>query len=148
MNIRSYNDMRGHITGKNIAMKVLLEKYGTIPEDYAEFWKKEDADFKKDCREFYRYVMKYHVDPLSVPILNDKKVWRTVSTDNGESCTDFIIIPDKGQTDEDIEDFVHTTVYCPKYSYDYSTGRVVTFGFSYRRIKAGILVIHERGIDW
>lgn len=104
-------------------------------------------------------IRKYRNKPVydSVPILNDVKEWRTVSTDNGETCTDFIIIPDKwgelwGTDDEqeiydDIEDFVFSTVGCYS-AYDFPTGRMITLRWSFKRIPCGVAIIHERGIDW
>lgn len=144
-NIHSYRDIRDSVK----IDKKLKEKYGcSVPVC-------TQLDMKSAFRTFYR---KKHDTPvsLSVPLRNNVKAWRTVSADHGESCADFIIIPDKWgnlwETDpdsvtEDIEQFVHDTVYC--YSgYDYPTGKVITLRWSYKRIPAGVAIIHERGIDW
>ena len=143
--IRSYRQIKEAITNTNRVVEIMSKH---MPTDFVDEYKKEAAeDLKKDCREFYKYVCKWHNDPLSVPLRN-KDHWRTVSTDNGENCTDFIILPDNGQTDEDIEDFVHCSVYCPRYSYDFATGRVITLSWHFKRTTYGIIIIHERGIDW
>lgn len=104
-------------------------------------------------------IRRYRNKPVydSVPILNNVKEWRTVSTDNGETCTDFIIIPDKwgelwGTDDEqeiydDIEDFVYSTVGYDS-AYDFPTGRMITLRWGFKRIPCGVAIVHERGIDW
>lgn len=147
MSIRSYNAIKEYINARNIAVGVITKKYGTVPSDVLGFWKNEDIEFKKQCREFYRIVNKYHTDPYSVPVFNDKKSWRSVSTDGGETRTDFIVIPDNGQTDDDIEEFIFTTV-GHKSCYDFSTGQLVTLHYYVERIPLGIKIIHECGIDW
>lgn len=145
--IRSYREIKNHIDGHNIMISEIKKHYnGIIPKEIAQYINEQEKQFKLDCREFYRHICKWHKDFLSVPIRNDKQ-WRTVSDDNGETCTDFIILPNDGQTDEDIEQFVYDTVYCPSY-YDFPTGRMITLHWSFKRIPCGIAIIHERGIDW
>lgn len=157
MSIRSYREMRTEIEVNRVIIHTITAEYnGNIPENELACIKRIEDRFKKDCREFYKHREKYYPDPLSVPLRNNVKAWRTVSADHGESCADFIIIPDTWgelwETDpdsvtEDIEQFVHDTVYC--YSgYDYPTGKVITLRWSYKRTPAGVAIIHERGIDW
>ena len=147
MYIRSYDAIKNYYRGKRIATNALMKKYGRIPEEVAKYVEQEDIEFKKQCREFYRLVNKYHTDPYSVPVFNNEKSWRSVSTDDGETRTDFIIIPDNGQTDEDIEEFIFTTVGHKSY-HDFSTGQLVTLRYYVERIPLGIKIIHECGIDW
>ena len=157
MNIRSYADIKNYYCGRKTLLASLEKFYGSnIPEDVKRYEKDDYNSFKAECRKFYRNNEKYNPDPLSVPIRN-KEQWRTVSSDDGETCTDFIIIPDKwgdlwGTDDEqgiydDIEDFVFSTV--GYYSaYDFSTGRMITLRWSFKRIPCGVAIVHERGIDW
>lgn len=102
------------------------------------------ADFRVACRNIYHRPSK---DRLSVPVSNNKKVWRTIADPEGDTSTDFIIIPDNGQTKEEIEQFVYDTVYCPS-NYCYSTGRVITLSWDYKKLPCGIAIIHRTGIDW
>lgn len=147
--IRSYREIKEEIK-TNHEIDNILSKY-TDEKSIAEisaYKAKREERFKADCKEFYKYVRRWHIDPLSVSIRN-KKQWRTVSDDNGETCTDFIILPDaEGElSDEDIEQFVYDTVYCPSY-YDFPTGKVITLGWHFTRTRCGVVIIHERGIDW
>ena len=102
------------------------------------------ADFRIACRNIYHRPSK---DRLSVPVSNNKKVWRTIADPEGDTSTDFIIIPDNGQTKGEIEQFGYDTVYCPS-NYWYSTGRVITLSWDYKKLPCGIAIIHRTGIDW
>lgn len=107
------------------------------------------SKFKKDCREFYKRQRRWATDPFSVPVLNSKSVWRTVSTDGGETGTDFIIVPDNGQTDEDIKEFVYDTVFCGYGDLLYDcTGEKCTRGWSYRKVACGIVITHDWVYDF
>lgn len=156
MSIRSYRDIKSTIF-HNKALIAHLEKRNIDPKTIEEIKAEQAEDLKKDTREFYHYQQKYYPDPLSVPICNNKKEWRTVSDDNGETCTDFIIIPDRWSdlwgTDEeqeiydDIEDFIFSTVGCYS-AYEFPTGRMITLRWAFKRVPCGVAITHERGIDW
>ncbi len=137
-NVHSYGDI---IFIRSID-NAIEERYGQKTPEWMLF------DRKRAERAVYRrYTRKFSHDPFSVPLCNNHKQWRTVSDNDGETCIDFIIIPDNGHTDEEIEDFVHDTVYCYS-AYDFPTGRMITTFFSYSRVPCGIAIIHHRGIDW
>ena len=147
MYISSYREIKDHIENVNRMVRIFHE-HNRIPESEIQEIKDEYIkDIKTASRDFYRRVNKYHTDPYSVPVFNDKKSWRSVSTDGGETRTDFIVIPDNGQTDDDIEEFIFTTVGHKSY-YDFPTGQLVTLHYYIERIPLGIKIIHECGIDW
>lgn len=116
-------------------------------------------DWKTAVRNvIHRYRNKPVYD--SVPLRNNVKEWRTVADSDGEGATDFIIIPDKwgdlwdSEAEEDyqsiaddIEDFVFSTVGY-RSGYDFPTGKMITMSWHFKRIPAGVAVVHERGIDW
>ena len=148
--LRTYSDVKlAHLVEDDFDRRIKQNR----PE-----WMK--FDLKRAEREVYRkYHKKFSHDPYYVPLLNNSKEWRTVSDDGGESCTDFIIIPntwddelwetEEGyeQINEDIEDFVFSTVGY-RTSYDFSTGLVVTMSWSFKRLSCGVAIVHNRGIDW
>jgi len=112
---------------------------------------------KLAIRDVLNKINSYKQDPLSVPLRNSSKQWRTVSDDDGECSTDFIIIPDKwgdlwGTEDEylisdDIEDFIFTTVGYHS-GYDFPTGKTITLRWSFKRLPCGVGIVHDRGINW
>lgn len=113
-------------------------------------------DWKTAVRNVFR---RYRNKPVynSVPIRNNEKQWRTVADPEGDTCTDFIIIPDRWtelwETDaeeeiyRDIEDFVYSTVGYDS-CYEFPTGQMITLSWSFTRTPAGVVIIHRRGIDW
>ena len=159
MAIRSYREMRTEAEVNRVIIHTIAAEYnGNIPEKVQACIKKIEDGFKKDCREFYKHREKYYPDPLSVPLRNNVKAWRTVADpDEGDCCTDFIIIPDKWQglwdtEDEqtiydEIEQFVYDTVGYDS-PYPYPVGRVITLRWSFVRTPAGIAIVHRRGLDW
>lgn len=152
--ITSYDMLRDLM--ENITKNTDLLREMSVPENEVDkYEKKATAHIKKLAREFYRNQEECHPDPLSVPIANTKHIWRTVSDSDsdgrvcGDSCTDYIIIPNNGQTDEELEEYVQD--HCPYYyrsGYDFPTGRMITYGTSFTRTRLGILITHSRGIDW
>ena len=157
--IRSYKELK---TQREIDRKFIdiLKNNGISGAELEEYTNMIEKDYKKDCREFYEYQRKYCVDPLSVPVRNNDKEWRTVGDDDGEGATDFIIIPDRwgnlwDSEDEydyqsivdDIEDFVYTTIGY-RSGYDFPTGKMITLSWSFHRVPCGVAIIHHRGIDW
>lgn len=110
--------------------------YPTLMKD---LWK----SFKLGARKVYN---SYCYDQLSASIMDS---WRCVSADGGETGYDYTIIPDEGQTDEEIAEYMHDSiVYCghPNSPYD-CTGERVTLWWSFKRTPAGITLIHAWGID-
>lgn len=142
--VHCYRDIKIHM---DITRK-LEQKYNT-PLDPCT-----SLQFKTVCRKIYNQKS---FDRLSAPIANSSKSWRTVADPEGDSCTDFIVIPDRwsdlwGTDDEeqiweDIEDFIYTTVGYQS-GYDFPTGQMITLSWSFKRIPAGVAVVHHRGIDW
>ena len=154
MTIYSYKDiLEERELYRGIANALRADKaYKKESEAIEKSIEKMNINLKKAERIFY----KSFTDSLAIPVTNNVRKWRTISTD-GESATDFIIIPDKWtdlwgteneyEAYEDIENFVFETVGY-KSSYDFPTGQQITFYWSFKRTKAGIAIVHERGIDW
>ena len=156
MSIRCYGDIKSTIRNNNLVLS-LMEKHGCTRTEIEEAKREQANDMKKELREFYKYQKKYNPDPLSVPLRNNEKQWRTVADPEGDTCTDFIIIPDRWTelwgTDaeeeiyRDIEDFVYSTVGYDS-CYEFPTGQMITLSWSFTRTPAGVAIIHRRGIDW
>lgn len=154
--ISSYDDIRTEIHSYNRTIRIIKRHNdGKIPASELNGLLQWERDIKEASRDFYRNYDRYNPDPLSVPIRNTKHIWRTVADRDsdgkicGDSCTDFIIIPDHGQTYEELDEYVED--HCPYYyrsSYDFPTGRMITYGTSFTRTRTGILIRHHRGIDW
>ena len=154
MTIRTYDDIRTHIESHR--ENIELYKQCGMPTDAIKQIEKDFAvRLKKAMREFYKTEDNYNRDPLSVPIRNTEHIWRTVAdrySDGricGDSCTDFIIIPDHGQTYEELDEYVR--YHCPYYyrhGHDFPTGQMITMSTYFTRIPCGIMVVHCRGIDW
>lgn len=154
MTINSYDSIRTQFEIYNrVVDRIKRHHDGIIPDTEKNGLLEWKNEIKEGCRAFYRTYDRYHPDPLSVPIRNEKGGWRTVSDRDsdgkifGDSCTDFIIIQDNGQTDDDIKEFVYSTVYCHS-PYDFPTGRMVTYSWGFTRTRCGIAITHRRGIDW
>ena len=154
MAIYSYKDiLEEREFYRGIANALRADKaYKTEQKAIEKSIEKMNINLKKTERAFY----KSFTDPLAIPVTNNVRKWRTISTD-GESATDFIIIPDKwadlwgtekeNEAYEDIESFVFETVgYISPY--DFSTGKEITLYWSFKRTNAGIAIVHKRGIDW
>ena len=157
--IRSYKQLRESIQWDKEFCDFLLN-HGMTPEEVANVKADQQKKQKEQAREFYQYQRKYCVDPLSVPVRNNVKEWRTVGDDDGEGATDFIIIPDRWgdlweSEDEDdyqtiaddIEEFVFSTVGY-RSGYDFPTGKMITLSWYFTRTPCGVAIIHRRGIDW
>lgn len=156
MTINSYNSIRTQYEMYNrVINRIKRHHDGIIPDSEKNGLLEWENEIKEGCRAFYRTYDRYYPDPLSVPIMNTKHIWRTVDDRDsdgkicGDSCTDFIIIPDNGQTYEELEEYVQD--HCPYYyrsGYDFPTGRMITYGTGFTRTRLGILITHSRGIDW
>ena len=85
-------------------------------------------------------------DPLAKSI---REAWRHNGSEDGESGVDYIIIPDEGQTDEELDEFVKSSeVYYPPICGPYDcTGKRFTWGWAYTRWPCGIVIIHRWGLD-
>lgn len=155
----NYSEIKNRLRGLRIAQNSLASHYnGETPEDVARFVREYESDFWKECKESYKYIRKYKRDPLAVSLSNSCKSWRTVA-DDFDSCTDFIIIPDRWdnsawndedgfrEISEDIEDFVFSTVGYNS-CYDFPTGKMITISWHFKRTQCGVIIIHRRGIDW
>jgi len=147
--IRSYREMKTKYIGIKKAEDYFRTHYENISKESEEYFSDLFTDFRKECREFYRHINKYHTDPYSVPVLNSNNVWRTVSDDNGETGTDFIIIPDNGETEEDIKELVYDSVFCGYGDLLIDcTGKRCTRSWSYRKVPCGIIITHKWCFDW
>lgn len=115
------------------------------------FCREHDVPFKK-MGDFITYqrskihqVNRYIVDPLEKSM---REGWRHICSEDGESGYDYRIIPDNGQTEEEIEDQVCCEVgYPPIYSPYDCTGKRFTRWIKVRRAPAGFAVIHSWGLD-
>ena len=147
--IRSYRELKKEFDYENYFV-AMIDKSSSIPEtEKAKLKEKYRNDFIKECREFYKYSEKAYQDPYSVPVFNDKGVWRTVSDDDGETGTDFIIIPDNGQTEEEIKEFVYDSVFCGYGDLLIDcTGKKCSRGWYHRRTPCGIVITHDWVFDF
>ena len=156
MTINSYSSIRTQYEVYNRCINFIKsQNNGKIPETEVNGLLQWERDIKAACRHFYKNYDRLYPDPLSVPICNTKHIWRTVADRDsdgkicGDSCTDFIIIPDHGQTHDELKEYVQD--HCPYYyrsSYDFPTGQMITMSTYFTRIPCGIMVVHCRGIDW
>lgn len=104
-----------------------------------EMWK----EFKTSARRFYH---RPRLDPLAESIRGS---WRTHMDADGEYGYDYTIIPDRGETDEEIKEFMYDSpVYLGRSNSPYDcTGKAFTRWWSFKRTPAGIALIHAWGID-
>lgn len=114
---------------------------GKYPQEYVQFFseqaKREKQKIRKDSRT--------HFDKLSAP-LSEK--WRTRYDKDGESAIDYRIIPDNGQTDEEIRDYILEEVGHPPICSPYDcTGKPFMMWTHFARTPSGIVLIHSWGID-
>lgn len=91
----------------------------------------------------------YHIDPLSVPL---SEGWRTVLRYDGESGTDYRILPeypDDPWTDEELDEYIEDSpVYCGPVRSPYDcSGQRFTWYTAHRRTPAGIVLIHAWSYD-
>ena len=103
-------------------------------------------DARHSARVVYRRPFS---DPLASSLRQD---WRHAIDRDGESGTDYIILPDDPAdpwTDEEIAHYLYESpVYSgrPRHEWD-CTGERFTWGWSYTRTPAGIALIHKWSID-
>ena len=104
-----------------------------------EFWKQ----FKIEARKIYHRPCH---DPLSVSIRNG---WRTHIDGDGECGYDYTLIPDRGETDDEIKEIMYDSyVYRGRSNSPYDcTGRAFTRWWSSKRTPAGIVLIHAWSLD-
>ena len=147
MRIYSYNDIKNEYQNLK-RFEMICSKHCTS-EEVKEYVNEYKKDIISECRKFYKRQREHSIDYLSVPVLNNKNIGRTVSDDNGETGTDFIIIPDNGETDEDIKELVYDSVFCGYGDLLIDcTGKRCTRGWSYRRVPCGIVITHRWCFDW
>lgn len=82
-------------------------------------------------------------DPLKNSI---REVARVIFHPEGDGCSEYRIYPDHGETDEEIREWVDEMwmhVFSP---YD-CTGQVFTVDIHWKRVPAGIVLIHVKGLD-
>lgn len=83
-------------------------------------------------------------DKLAKSIQED---WRTVyANEYGESWYEYCIFQDDGETDEEIQDYVDSLVLHNYSQYD-CTGKPFTRWTHWKRVPAGIVIIHALGLD-
>lgn len=99
----------------------------------------------REQRRTIHRINQYSSDPLARSLRDE---WRHGFSEDGESGYDYRIIPDNGQTEEEIEDQVCCEVgYPPIYSPYDCTGKRFTRWIKVRRAPAGFAVIHGWGLD-
>ena len=100
--------------------------------------------FRLDARRVYNRVT---FDPLSAPICSG--VWRTRYLEGEEGAVDYTIIPDNGETDEEILEYIRNSpvfigdIYSP---YD-CTGKWFTSSYYFTRTPCGIVLYHRANLD-
>lgn len=103
------------------------------------------SDVKRRMRQEIRQYYENHPDPLTHPL---SEAWRHGIDEDGESGWDCIIIPDKGETDEDIEAFIDYEVGYPPIWGPYDcTGKRFTWLKTWKRTPVGIAITHRWGLD-
>ena len=103
------------------------------------------AEFMKEQRRKIRKLNQYSVDPLEKSMQEE---WRHGGSEDGEDGYDYCILPDNGETEEDIETMVEDAIgygpICGPYD---CTGKRFTKWIKVRRVPAGFAVIHSWGLD-
>lgn len=84
-----------------------------------------------------------HTDRLAKSIQEE---WRTLYSEDGESWYEYCIIEDCGKTDEEIQDYVDGLERHIYSQYD-CTGRPFTRWIHWKRVPAGIVIVHALGLD-
>ena len=94
---------------------------------------------RQDIKKFYEL----NPDQLAHPLT---EAWRHGG--DGESGWDYIIIPDNGQSNVEIEEFIETEVGYPPIISPYDcTGKRFTWCKTWRRTPVGIAVTHHWSVD-
>lgn len=103
------------------------------------------GDFIREQRREIRRINAYSVDPLEKSMRDE---WRHVYSADGEDGYDYRILPDNGETEEEIEAMIEETIgYGPvRGPYD-CTGKRFTRWISAKRVPTGFAVIHSWGLD-
>lgn len=116
-------------------------KSGVIPETGLAKWKETIDSKKREIRAYNRRFFDHLERPFS-------STWHTVYRYDGECGYDFRIIPDNGQTDEELNDFIMETVGYPPICSPYDcTGKRFTRWTHFSRTRSGIALIHCWGTD-
>ena len=103
------------------------------------------ADFLREKRNVIRRINQHHVDPLAKSMQED---WRHVCNECGDSGYDFCIIPDCGESEDEIREMAECMVGYPPISSPYDcTGLRFTCWIDVKRIPLGFAVIHHWGLD-
>ena len=138
----SYNQIRETY---KVSKKVdaICAKRSDLPADFEEQRKTFWDEFKAAARTFYNRPVN---DPLSVPIRDG---WRHSVSRDTESGYDYTIIPDEGQTDGEIAEYMYNSpVYLGSINSPYDcTGKHFTRWWQSTRTPSGIVLIHCWGID-
>ena len=103
------------------------------------FWQ----SFRTEARKVYH---RKTFDPLSAPIRGG---WRTRCDEDGESMVDYTIIPDNGETDEEILEYIRNSpVFIGSINSPYDcTGKRFTWSYYFHRVPCGIVLYHHSHLD-
>jgi hypothetical protein len=106
----------------------------------------EWQDVKRSARVVYRRPAH---DPIGKPLTD---AWRTFSDDNGETGIDYRILrddPNDPWTHEELTEYMHDSeVYYGRGYHDFDcSGDHFTYGWTYKRTPAGIVLLHHWGTD-
>lgn len=136
--VRTYNDIKSMYKSLEQLKKIFSDHGIPFPVEYYE-------EAKKACRHVYRNYSKRE-DPLSRSMRGS---WRGCIDSDGEGGKHYTIIPDEGQTDEELQEFMYDSpVYYGRINSPYDcTGKRFTRYCDFRRCPAGIIIIHDWGID-
>ena len=114
--------------------------------DYYELKRELNAigkDIPANVKREMRGKFACQTDRLAISIQEE---WRTLYSTDGESWTEYVIFEDCGESDDEIREYVASLerhIYSP---YD-CTGTPFTRWIHWRRVPAGIVVIHALSLD-
>lgn len=96
-------------------------------------------------REEIRRINGIRTDPIE---LSMRENWRRRYSDDGEYCTEYTLLPSGDWTDEDIREYIDSSVVFPPInSYYDCTGKPYTCYVYWNRTPAGVAMIHRWGLD-
>lgn len=103
------------------------------------------GDFIKEQRREIRRISAYSVDPLEKSMRDE---WRHVCDEYGEGGYDFCLMPDDGETEDEIREMAEAAVGYPPICSPYDcTGKRFTRWITVHKVPAGFAVVHCWGLD-
>ena len=103
------------------------------------------GDFIREQRNEIRRINQYSADPLEKSMRDD---WRHVWDEDGEGGFDFCLMPDVGETEDQIRELAEYAVGYPPICSPYDcTGKRFTRWITVHKVPAGFAVVHSWGLD-